>query len=75
MNTTTYILQYRYDCEGDDAWRQEEIFNCPTDAHFAFTKHVQEFPHIILRVLKVATVREESTIASFNPISTDEYSN
>ena len=71
---TKYILEYRYDCETASDWREEAVFNSATEAHFAFTEHVRDYPHIILRVRKGKYVKEEDVIASFQPISSEEYS-
>lgn len=70
---TKYILEYRYDNENDSDWREEDVFNNPTQAHCAFTDHVKTYAHIIARVRKVRYVTEESIIASFQPISSEEY--
>lgn len=71
---TKYILEYRYDSETDSDWREEAVFNNTTDAHCAFTQHVNEYPHIILRVRKVRYITETNVIARFEPISSEEYS-
>ena len=73
MTDTKYILEYRYDNETDNDWREEGVFNNTTDAHFAFTAHVKDYPHITLRVRKVRYIPEESVIANFSPISSEEY--
>lgn len=73
MIDTKYILEYRYDNEHDDAWRQEDVFNNVPDAHRAFSEHVKNYVHIIARVRKVRYVTEEKVVASFNPMSSEEY--
>ena len=70
---TKYILEYRYDNETDNDWREEAVFNRPSDAHSAFTEHVKMYLHITTRVRKVRYVTEEEVIASFQPISSEEY--
>ena len=70
---TKYILEYRYDSENDDDWREEDVFNSPRDAHFTFTQHVKTYNHITARVRKVRYVTEEEVIAFFQPISSEEY--
>ena len=72
MIGTKYILEYTYNIESDD-WREEGEFNRTDDAHLAFIAHVKEHPHITLRVRKVRYVLEEHTVASFQPISSEEY--
>lgn len=74
MRQTKYILEYRYDNETDSDWREEAVFDSTTDAHFAFTEHVRDYPHIILRVRKVKYIEETNVIARFEPISSEEYS-
>ena len=74
MIDTTYILEYRYDSESDDDWREQDVFTDVREAHREFTAHIKEFNHIIARVRKVRYVLDESVIASFNPISSEEYS-
>ena len=73
MKDTTYILQYKYDEEGPDAWRVEDVFYSALDAHLAFTQHVKDFAHITARIVKVHCIKEENTVASFQPISSEEY--
>jgi hypothetical protein len=70
MIDTKYILEYRYE---DEAWIVESEFNRACDAHFAFSDHVKTYSHTIARVRKVRYVEEESVVATFQPISSEEY--
>lgn len=75
MINTKYILEYRYDFEDDNDWREEAVFNDVGDAHRAFNDHVKTYSHAMTRVRKVRYVQEEDVIAVFQPISSEEYDN
>lgn len=73
MIDTKYILEYRYADAPDNGWREEDVFNCARDAHFAFTKHVNRYVHIEARVRKVRYIAEEEIVGEFRPISSEDY--
>ena len=70
---TKFILEYTY--ESGDEWRTDDVYNNPWDAQHHFSNHVKTFPNIMARVRRVRYITEEDIVASFQPISSEEYDN
>ena len=56
MNTTEYILEYRFEAEDD--WFLVETYEHHSDARYALVDHIQEFKHASCRIREVTEVRK-----------------
>ena len=70
---TKYILEYRYEGSEDNDWRVEDEYSSPADAQRGFTEHVRSYAHIMARLRKVVYTPQESVVADFRPMFSDEF--
>ena len=56
MNTTEYILEYRF--EEAEEWMLVETYEHLSDARYALVDHIQQFKHANCRIREVTEVRK-----------------